>query len=154
MPDILHALRPEEVEEARALFLEYAASLGFDLCFQGFDRELASLPGDYALPGGGLWLAREGEEAIGCVALRRFAPGIGEMKRMYVRPGHRGKGIGRGLAEVVLAEARALGYRKLRLDTIATMTVAIALYRTLGFVETAPYRANPVPGASYFELVL
>jgi len=151
-------LRPatsaDEIEAARALFREYAAGLGVDLCFQNFDEELATLPGGYAPPEGRLLLAWDGAETAGCVALRRFADGIGEMKRLYVRPAWRGTGLGRALAETVIVEARAARYMTLRLDTLPTMTTAQRLYHTLGFREIAAYRDNPVRGASYLELSL
>ncbi|HVP43991.1 MAG TPA: GNAT family N-acetyltransferase [Terriglobales bacterium] len=152
---IVEAIAPPQIEQARALFLEYAQSLGFSLCFQSFDKELAGLPGDYAPPEGRLLLAMAGATAAGCVALHKLEEGVCEMKRLYVRSEFRGSGAGRALAERVIAEARALGYRRMRLDTIAgQMDAAIALYRRLGFREIAAYRPNPVPGALYMELTL
>ena len=144
----------DEIETARTLFREYADGLEVDLCFQNFDEELATLPGGYAPPEGRLLLAWDGAEAAGCVALRRFADGVSEMKRLYVRPAARGTGLGRALAERVIAEARAAGYAALRLDTLPTMLTAQQLYRALGFREIAAYRANPIHGASYMELAL
>jgi ribosomal protein S18 acetylase RimI-like enzyme len=142
----------DEIAEARRLFQEYAASLGFSLCFQGFDREVAELPGDYAPPGGRLLLARSGDQIAGCVALRRIEDGVGEMKRLFVRPAYRGGAIGRRLAVAVMDEARAAGYSRIRLDTIAsTMKEAVALYRSLDFREIPPYRENPIAGALYME---
>ena len=137
--------------EARRLFEEYAASLGFDLSFQDFDREVASLPGDYASPRGAILLAEDDSGVAGCVALRPFADETCEMKRLYVRPTHRGSGLGKLLAEAVLAAARVRGYRSMRLDTVPGMEAAMALYRSLGFREIGPYRANPIPGALFME---
>ena len=145
----------EQVEQARALFLEYAASLGFSLCFQSFDKELAGLPGDYAPPAGRLLVAEHEGQVACCVALHKIGDGVCEMKRLFVRPEFRGKALGRALAERVIAEARALGYARMRLDTIVgKMDAAIALYRELGFTEVPPYRENPIAGAIYMELDL
>jgi GNAT superfamily N-acetyltransferase len=138
----------------RLLFEEYRTGLGIDLCFQGFDDELASLPGAYGRPRGRLWLAMVGGEAAGCVGLRPYEGDACEMKRLYVRPAHRGKSIGRKLAEKSIEVAKELGYRKMLLDTLASMPEATALYRRLGFKETSPYRHNPLPDVLYFELVL
>lgn len=152
---ILQAESPAQIGQVRELFLEYAQSLGFSLCFQGFDQELAGLPGDYAPPQGRLLLAEFEGRPAGCAALHPLDPGICEMKRLYVRPAFRGKGLGRILAERVLNEARSIGYDRLRLDTVEpVMKNAVALYRMLGFREIAPYRSNPIAGALYMELEL
>jgi ribosomal protein S18 acetylase RimI-like enzyme len=152
--EIVQAQSEEELAHIRQLFREYAASLDFSLCFQGFEKELAELPGDYALPGGRLLLAREGAETVGCVALRKIRDGVCEMKRLYVRPALRGQHLGRRLAEEVIAEARTIGYRAMRLDTLPSMKEAIALYESLDFRHIQPYRFNPHAGAIYMELVL
>ena len=144
-----------QIAQARELFLEYAESLGFSLCFQNFDQELAGLPGGYAPPEGRLLLAEYEGQLAGCVALHALDPGICEMKRLYLRPLCRGKGLGRTLAEHIIAEARQIGYRRMRLDTVEpVMKDAVAMYRRLGFKEIAPYCANPIAGALYMELEL
>ncbi len=150
------AASPADLDIARTLFREYAAGLGFPLDFQGFETELNALPGEYAEPRGTIVLAFDGAGApLGCVALRPLdEPGACEMKRMYVRDTARGTGMGRRLGERILADARALGYRRMRLDTIDTMTPAITLYRSLGFRPIPAYRFNPIPGAVYFEAEL
>jgi putative acetyltransferase len=144
-----------QIASIRELFLEYAQSLGFSLCFQSFDQELAGLPGDYARPEGRLLLASVEGDSAGCVALHKLGAEICEMKRLYVRPQFRGKGLGKILAERVIAEAHQIGYKQLRLDTVEPMMrTAVAMYRALGFREIAPYRANPIEGALYMELQL
>lgn len=151
---IAEARFPDERAVVEELLREYAASVGFDLCFQGFDRELATLPGDYAPPAGRFLLARVDGAAAGCVALRPLEPRVCEMKRLYARPARRGLGIGRKLVESLLDHARRIGYSTMRLDTIPAMVEAIALYRSLGFRDIPPYRPNPIPGARYLELHL
>jgi putative acetyltransferase len=146
---------PVQIAQARELFLEYAQSLGFSLCFQNFDQELAGLPGDYAPPEGRLLLAEHEGEVAGCVALHKLEPGICEMKRLYLRPPVRGKGLGRILAAHIIAEARQIGYQRMRLDTVEpVMKDAVAMYRKIGFREIAPYCTNPIAGALYMELSL
>ncbi|HET9251186.1 MAG TPA: GNAT family N-acetyltransferase [Candidatus Eisenbacteria bacterium] len=144
----------DDLARARRLFSEYAASLPFDLSFQDFERELAGLPGAYALPSGALLLAMEGNEPAGCVALRALAPEVCEMKRLYVRPSHRGTGLGRRLVHAIMTEGRSRGYARMRLDTVPGMEAAIALYRACGFHEIPPYRANPIQGALFLEAEL
>jgi putative acetyltransferase len=144
-----------DIASLRDLFLEYANSLGFSLCFQSFDPELASLPGVYASPNGRLLLAEIHGEVAGCVALHQLDEEICEIKRLYVRPQFRGKRLGRSLAEHVISEARAIGYKRVRLDTVEpTMKAAVGLYFTLGFREIAPHSENPIEGAMYLELEL
>ena len=143
------------IAQARALFLEYAQSLGFSLCFQDFDKELANLPGEYAPPKGRLLLAEYEGQPAGCVALHKLDDESCEMKRLYLRPQFRGKGVGRILADSIIAQARQIGYRRMRLDTVEpVMKDAVEMYRKLGFKEIAPYRPNPIPGAIYMELEL
>ena len=162
-PSWLGAMRPTivavestaQLTATRELFREYAQALGFSLSFQNFAQELAQLPGDYAPPEGRLLLADFASDTAGCVALHPWEPGVCEMKRLYVRPRFRGKGLGRFLAETVIAEARKIGYQRMRLDTVEPLMIdAAGLYRKLGFREIAPYRANPVPGTVYMELDL
>jgi len=152
---IQQAESPSQLRQARELFLEYAQSLGFSLCFQNFDKELTELPGDYAPPSGRLLLAEFEGELAGCVALHKFEANICEMKRLYLRPKFRGKGLGRVLAETIIAVAQTIGYKTMRLDTVEpVMKNAVAMYGRLGFREIAPYRANPMPGTLYMELEL
>ncbi len=150
--EIVAARFPQETEIVRTLFLEYAGWLDFDLCFQGFEAELAGLPGKYLPPAGGLWLAKREGQPVGVVALRPLdRPGICEMKRLWVRPAFRGHDLGRRLIEAAITGARLAGYAKLRLDTLPQMDRAQALYRKLGFREIAPYYDNPISGARYLE---
>ena len=163
------ASRSEDIELARALIVEYARWLEVDLCFQGLERELATLPGAYAPPRGRLLLAGPAGQAFGCIALRPLeadggsgaaesaraaVPDVGEVKRLYVQPAHRAGGWGRKLAEALLADARAIGYRRLMLDTLDWMADARRLYAKLGFNECAPYYDNPLPGVVYMALEL
>jgi len=151
---LIQAETGPQIETIRQLLRDYASSLGFDLDFQDFAQELATLPGRYAAPGGCLLLALEDGEAAGCAALQRIGADTCEMKRLYVRPGLRGRGTGRRLAVSLVEKARALGYARMRLDTVPWMREAIALYGSLGFKETAPYRFNPIEGALFLELDL
>lgn len=144
-----------EIAEARRLFKEYAAWLMIDLCFQNFEQELADLPGAYAPPRGRLILALDDEKVAGCIALRDLGEGICEMKRLFVRPEFQGRGIGRILTERIVAEARALSYERMRLDTLPSkMEKAVAVYRSFGFEEIEPYYQNPTSGTLYMELKL
>jgi ribosomal protein S18 acetylase RimI-like enzyme len=143
-----------DVAVARALFEEYQESLGFSLCFQNFDAELASLPGAYAPPDGRLLLAFAGAEPAGCVALRKIEEAVCEMKRLWVRPAFRGTRLGRRLAEALMAEARSIGYRAVRLDTLPSMQAAQALYLSLGFVDIPPYNDHPIEGTRFMEAPL
>ncbi|MBI2312724.1 MAG: GNAT family N-acetyltransferase [Betaproteobacteria bacterium] len=158
MPDIPLAVTPvaasPDIETVRELFLEYQRWLGVDLCFQGFEQELAGLPGVYAPPAGRLYLARWKGAVAGCIALRPLDRGIGEVKRLYVRPAHRGKRIGGALVGQIVADAREIGYRRLRLDTLPGMETARAVYAAFGFREIASYYDNPLPGVIYMELSL
>jgi ribosomal protein S18 acetylase RimI-like enzyme len=143
-----------DIEQARRLFVEYQAALGVDLCFQGFAEELATLPGNYSRAGGRLLLAVDGATTLGVIALRPLRGSDCEMKRLYVRPEGRGRGLGRMLAAAVIGEARLAGYHRILLDTLPAMKEAQALYRSLGFKEIAPYYPNPIEGTSYMALSL
>ena len=167
-PVIRDALTAGDIAQARALFVEYAHWLAVDLCFQGFTDELATLPGAYARPGGRLLLSGLPGHAFGCIALRPLAPSkdcgrdgsvqmptrLGEVKRLFVRESQRHGGWGRRLAEAIIAEARSIGYRELKLDTLDWMVDARRLYAQLGFRECPPYYLNPLPGVVYMSLVL
>ena len=155
MYEILEVTAPEEINEVRSLFLEYANWLDFSLCFQGFDKELAELPGKYSPPHGRLYLAISEGRYAGCIGLRRFDDGICEMKRLYVRPEFRGLSIGNGLIQKIIADAKVIGYEKMRLDTIKErMGKAVEIYREFGFVEIDAYYDNPNPHTLYMELDL
>lgn len=151
---ISYAKGAEDMAHLRALFTEYQQWLNVDLCFQGFDEELKNLPGKYAEPSGCLLLARDGDAIAGCVGMWPLAEGVCEMKRLYVRPQWRGRGLGRRLAIEILAEAKTRGYRIMCLDTLPQLTTALALYKNLGFAETEPYYDNPMEGVSYLQLDL
>jgi len=154
MIEIAPARSPEDVEQARILFREYAEQVDEPCCFAAFQEEVDSLPGEYAQPAGRLYLARADGRAAGCVAMRRLDARSGEMKRLYVRAASRGSGLGRTLSNLVIAAAREQGCGRLVLDTLPKMRDAIALYRSLGFREIGPYSPAPTPGALYFELSL
>ena len=145
------AVSPAQIALARELFLEYEKTLGISLCFQNFAEEVASLPGVYAPPDGRLLLARHGGRLAGCVALRKIADGVAEMKRLYVRLAFRGMHIGRALATAALEEARAIGYHTVRLDTLATMREAQALYLSMGFTDIPAYNEHPIEGTRFME---
>jgi ribosomal protein S18 acetylase RimI-like enzyme len=145
------ANNPKDFSEAATLFKEYAASLNFDLCFQNFDTELNEIDVKYNSPHGGLILIRLNNESVGCAAVRKLEDKIGELKRMYIQPGHRGLGLGHELLKKALEMAKALGYETVRLDTIKTMTEATRIYERFGFVSIPPYCYNPMDNALYLE---
>lgn len=152
---IFQANSHDQIQEARKLFREYETGLGISLCFQNFEQELANLPGDYQPPSGRLLLCEFDDAVAGCIALRELEQGVCEMKRLYVRPEFRGKGLGKALVSAIINEAAELGYKRMRLDTLpGRMDEAIALYRTLGFKEIEPYYQNPAPETLYMELAL
>ncbi|HEU4416975.1 MAG TPA: GNAT family N-acetyltransferase [Candidatus Angelobacter sp.] len=159
MLTIFQAETPEQIETARAMIVEYATWLEFNLCFQGFEEEMRTLPGKYAPPAGRLLLALWDGKPAGVIALRPLESAqdrdLCEMKRLYVRPAYRGHGIGRSLADRIIAEAEKIGYRRMRLDTISgKMEDAIAMYRRLGFAETEPYYNSPVGETKFMERAL
>ena len=155
MFDIIQAETPAQIDDARTLFREYEAWLGLDLCFQGFEEELKNLPGKYAPPEGRLFLAHSDEDLTGCIALRKFDESVCEMKRLYLRENARGKGLGNTLIEKLIAEARLIGYEKMRLDTYPSkMAKAVKLYESHGFGPISPYYDNPDKGVLFMELDL
>ena len=154
MLQITEAHQAVHLPLVRELFNEYAAALGFHLCFQDFEQELADLPGRYAPPEGRILIATWGGKPAGCVAMKKLGEGVCEMKRFYVRTDFRGKGIGLGLAKAIVESGRAADYERMRLDTVPSMQSAIKIYESLGFVDTEPYAFNPVPGVRYLELAL
>jgi len=154
MIEIKAAELPRDLDTVRILFREYAESLGIDLEFQGFEAEVAALPGKYEPPAGRILLAWRGTDALGCIALRPIDASTGEMKRLYVRPQARGEQLGRRLAERVCQEAREAGYARICLDTLPTMGAAQGLYQSLGFRSIEPYVFNPIPGTKFLALDL
>jgi len=151
MSEIRPAESAVDLEAVRALFREYERWVDAPCCFTGFERELAELPGEYAPPAGRLLLAWVDGTPAGCAALRPLEPGVAEMKRLYVRPAFRGRGLGRRLAEEIIAAARGAGYRALRLDSLLKMRAALAMYAGLGFSPRGPYSRDPTPGAVFYE---
>lgn len=155
MISIKQAENKNEIETAKKLFLEYANWLNFDLCFQGFDKELDELPGKYAPPDGRLYLLHDESKIAGCIALRKLDESICEMKRLYIKPEFRGKGHSKLLVKKIIDDAKIIGYKKMRLDTIGDkMKEAISLYRSFGFYEIDAYYHNPQKGVVYMELVI
>ena len=146
--------QPRDIGAIKNLFIEYSNSLGFGLEFQNFSSELATLPGEYAAPNGELLVAKAGRQVAGCVGLRKLDERTCEMKRLYVRPGFRGRDVGRNLVRSIVLRAKEMGYREMRLDTVPSMVEAQALYESLGFVEAPPYRDNPVRGVRFMKLDL
>jgi GNAT superfamily N-acetyltransferase len=151
---LLQATTPHQWDEARRLVHEYAASLDVDLSFQNFAAELEHLPIEYAAPTGAFILAEDEGGYLACIAVRQFADGVGEIKRLYVSRAARGRGLGRALVERIIAEARTLGYRSLLLDTLPFMKEAQALYLSMGFKPTTAYRFNPIAGSAFLRLDL
>jgi ribosomal protein S18 acetylase RimI-like enzyme len=151
---IIRAKTDSEIRAVRLLFEEYAASIGVDLCFQNFEHELSTLPGAYGPPRGALFFSSEDGSAVGCIALRPFSDSVGELKRLYVVPAFRGRGIARSLVSAIMTKARNLGYQSLVLDTLSSMHAAIALYESFGFRRAEAYYPNPLPGVLYFRAAL
>ncbi|EDV23093.1 Acetyltransferase [Trichoplax sp. H2] len=152
--EIVNAVIPDDLEEIRSLFREYENFLEVDICFQGFEEELQTLPGKYAQPKGRLLLARKNDIIAGCVGLRELQPGICEMKRLYVRPKFQGKNLGRKLVKRIIQEAQNIGYTRMRLDSLGKLKAALSLYKSLGFRETRPYYDNPLSNVVYLQLDL
>ena len=152
--EIIPVKTAKHLDETRQLFREYENFLGVDLCFQGFEEELARLPGEYVPPKGSLLLAVEGKHTAGCVALRPFNGDVCEMKRLYVRSEYRGVGLGRRLAKKIIKEAEKIGYSSMQLDTFDNLKEAVGLYESLGFKRVDPYYNNPLPGVIYWQLQL
>jgi len=148
---VISAAIESDIPAIKELFLEYARAIGIDLCFQNFDKELANLPGKYALPDGALLIAKSSSKTCGCIALRKFDDQVCEMKRLYVKPEFRKHGLGKDLVERIINEAKKRGYKFMRLDTLATMQSAIKLYKSFGFYEIPAYTFNPIPNAVYME---
>ena len=151
---LVQATTPHEWTEARRLVREYAATLGVDLSFQNFEQELEHFPLEYAAPGGAFILAEDGGSYVACIGVHQFADEVGEIKRLYVAPAARGRGLGRILVERIVAEARQLGYRSLLLDTLPFMRQAQSLYLSMGFQPTSAYRFNPIAGSAFLRLDL
>ncbi|GAB4491025.1 MAG: GNAT family N-acetyltransferase [Saprospiraceae bacterium] len=149
--EIVVATSATDFSVGKQLFLEYAQSLNFNLCFQNFEQELADIQTQYGAPNGCLLLVKNEQEAVGCAGVRRWQGDIAELKRMYLQPKTRGLGLGKKLLEVALENARSLGYRSIRLDTLPSMAAAIAIYRDFGFTDIPPYRYNPFEGTTYLE---
>ena len=153
--DLIQAETSQQIHTARELFREYEAWVGISLCFQSFEFEVANLPGDYRMPSGRLLLASEEDQTAGCIALRKLTDDTCEMKRLYLRPQYRGRGLGHAMVERIIVDGRFIGYRRMRLDTLpGRMDKAIALYEQFGFRDIPPYYDNPVAGARFMELIL
>jgi ribosomal protein S18 acetylase RimI-like enzyme len=143
-----------EISTARALFIEYQQYIGIDLCFQNFNEELANLPGDYAPPSGRLYIAYDDDVPLGCVGLRKLDDTTCEMKRLYVKPSHRGKKLGKLLVETIIVDAKEIGYKRMVLDTLSRMKEAVAMYRKFGFKEIPQYCNDPLEDAIFMELLI